>query len=236
MLEQLGDTGDDRQTSTDTRRPRSRPPTRHDDLDRDDDRREGEDDPATEDDAGRRPGADQTETPPRRRRAAGRQRNPGGGQTEAAARPRAAAIGRGAEAMSGDDLRPLRARRPPRLGRDVDRLPGDRPDPRAHGRGEDPRRAPLRRRALRRPLPPRGAGGREADPPQHRPGLRHRRRRRPPLHRHGVRRGQLGRAAAAAPGPARRRDRGRDRRPGLRRPRLRAPPGDHPPRRQARAT
>ena len=28
--------------------------------------------------------------------------------------------------------------------------------------------------ALRRPLPPRGARGREADPPQHRPGLRHR--------------------------------------------------------------
>ena len=50
---------------------------------------------------------------------------------------------------------------------------------------------------VRRPLPPRGARGREADPPEHRPGLRHRRRRRPPLHRHGVRRGQVGRPAAA---------------------------------------
>ena len=105
------------------------------------------------------------------------------------------------------DLRPLRARRPPRLGRHVDRLPGDRPRARAHGRGQDPRRAPLRRRQVRRPLPPRGARGREADPPQHRPGLRHRRRRRPPLHRHGVRRGQVGRPAAADEGPARRRGR-----------------------------
>ena len=50
---------------------------------------------------------------------------------------------------------------------------------------------------VRRPLPPRGAGGREADPPQHRPGLRHRRRRGPPLHRHGVRRGPLGGPAPA---------------------------------------
>ena len=33
-----------------------------------------------------------------------------------------------------------------------------------------------------------------------------------------------------------RRRRGRDRRPGLRRARVRPPPGDHPPRRQARAT
>ena len=56
----------------------------------------------------------------------------------------------------------------------------------------------------------------------------------PPLHRHGVRRGQVGRAAA----PARRRDAARhgrrDRRPVVRRARLRPPPGDHPPRRQAR--
>ena len=37
----------------------------------------------------------------------------------------------------------------------------------------------------------------------------------------------LQRVGALRPG------RGRDRRPGLRRPRVRAPPGDHPPRRQA---
>ena len=131
------------------------------------------------------------------------------------------------------DLRPLPDRGPPRLGRDVDRLPRHRHDPRAHRGGEDPRRAPLRRRALRRPLPPRGAGGREAGAPQHRPGLRHRQRRRPVLHRHGVRPRPLGRPAAAVRGQARPGDRGRDRRPGLRRPRLRPPPRDHPPRRQA---
>ena len=62
------------------------------------------------------------------------------------------------------------------------------------------------------------------------------RRRRPPLHRHGVRRGQVGRPAAADQGPPRRRRHRRDRDPGVRRARVRAPPGDHPPRRQARAT
>ena len=77
------------------------------------------------------------------------------------------------------DLRSLPDRGPPRLGRHVERLPRDRHDPRAHGRREDPRRAPLRRRALRRPVPARGARGGEARPPQHRPGLRHRQRRRP---------------------------------------------------------
>ena len=54
-----------------------------------------------------------------------------------------------------------------------------------------------------------------------------------PLHRHGVREGQVGRPAAPGGGQARPGDRGRDRRPGLRRPRLRPPPRDHPPRRQA---
>ena len=39
---------------------------------------------------------------------------------------------------------------------------------------------------------------------------------------------------APAPGAARLRGRGLDRRAGLRGPRVRAPPGDHPPRRQAR--
>ncbi len=45
--------------------------------------------------------------------------------------------------------------------------------------------------------------------------------------------GPLRRAAAAAPRAGRRRDGGGDRHAGLRRPRLRAPPRDHPPRRQA---
>ena len=132
------------------------------------------------------------------------------------------------------DLRPLPDRGPPRLRRDVERVPRDRHDPRADGRREDPRRAPLRRRALRRPLPPRGPRRREAGPPQHRPGLRHRQRLRPVLHRHGVREGQVGRPAAPVAGDARDRHRRRHRHPGLRRPRLRPPPRDHPPRRQAR--
>ena len=97
---------------------------------------------------------------------------PGGGGDGGTGGGRAAPV---AEADERDaDLRPLRARRPARLRRDVERLQGDRPGPRAHRRGEDPRRAPLRRREVRRPLPPRGARGREADPPEHRPGLRHR--------------------------------------------------------------
>ena len=37
-------------------------------------------------------------------------------------------------------------------------LQAQRPDPRADRRGEDPRRAPIRRRSLRRSVPPRGAG------------------------------------------------------------------------------
>ena len=103
----------------------------------------------------------------------------------------------GVAAGEHGDLRPLRARRPARLGRHVDGLPGDRPRARAHGRGQGARRAPLRRRQVRRPLSPRGARRREADPPEHRPGLRHRGRPWPPLHRHGVRRGQVGRPAPA---------------------------------------
>ena len=152
---------------------------------------------------------------------------------EAPRRPAAASARAGAP-DERDDLRSLRARRPPGLGRDVDRLPGHRPRARAHRGGQDPRRAPLRRRQVRRPLPPRGARGREADPPEHRPGLRHGRRHRPPLHRHGVRRGQVGRPAAADARAAGARRRGRDRDPVLRRARVRPPPGDHPPRRQAR--
>ncbi len=159
-------------------------------------------------------------------------------RSKAAAAPRRAGSGRarrrGANSGGGNPLRALRNGGAARLRRDVERLQGDRPDPRAHGRGEDPRRAPLRRRALRRPLPPRGAGGGEADPSQHRPGLRHRHRRRPPLHRHGVRLRPLRGADPAAARPGRAGDRGRDRDPGLRRARLRAPARDHPPRRQAR--
>ena len=46
--------------------------------------------------------------------------------------------------------------------------------------------------------------------------------------------GQSGAQLLQTQGRARPRGRGRDRRPGLRRARVRAPPGDHPPRRQAR--
>ena len=122
------------------------------------------------------------------------------GHRRALGRHRPRHCGREATDGGGHPLGALRARRPARLRRDVERLQGDRPGPRADGRGQGARRAPLRRRALRRTLPPRGAGGRQADPPQHRPGLRHRRRRRPPLHRHGVRRGALRRPGPAAAG------------------------------------
>ena len=62
-------------------------------------------------------------------------------------------------------------------------------DPGANRRGQDPGRAPLRRRSLRRALQARGAGRRQTRAPQHRPGLRHRQRQRPVLHRDGVRGG-----------------------------------------------
>ena len=147
------------------------------------------------------------EEPPKNRHVRNR---PRAGSAPAAKRAAATDGGRNA-------LGALRARRPARVGRDVERLQGQGPRPRADRRGQGARRAPLRRRALRRTLPSRGAGRRQTDPPQHRPGLRHRRRRQPPLHRHGVRRGPLRRPGPAAAGADRPGDRGRGRRPGLRR-------------------
>ena len=67
---------------------------------------------------------------------------------------------------------------------------------------------------LRRPVPPRGAGGRAPEPPEHRRRLRHGRRRRHAVHRHGVHRGPDARRLhelAAGGSPRRRRSRSRRR-------------------------
>ena len=87
--------------------------------------------------------------------------------------------GRGTEAADRD-RRPLPDRAPPRRRRHVDRLPGDRHRARAPRGGQAARRAPGRRRGLRRPLPPRGAGRGAPAAPEHRAGVRLRAGRREP--------------------------------------------------------
>ena len=81
---------------------------------------------------------------------------PAAARPEAAARPAVAAAPAPAARASAEagatdgrhrDLRALRAGRPARVGRHVDRLQGDRPGARADRRRQGARRAPLRRRA-----------------------------------------------------------------------------------------
>ena len=90
------------------------------------------------------------------------------------------------ESVSGWSLPRRGAHRIRRHGRG---LPRRRHGPRPHGRDQDPAPAVRPGRQLRRAVPPRGAGGRPAEPPQHRRHLRHRLRRRDAVHRDGVHRG-----------------------------------------------
>ena len=119
-------------------------------------------------------------------------------------------------------LEPLPARVEARQRRDVDRLPGGRRDARPPGRGQDHAPRDLRPAGPARALPPRGAGGRPALPPQPRRRDRRRRGRRPPLHRLRVRprADAEGADRRERPAAARRGDRLRDRD----RPRPRQPP------------
>ena len=85
-------------------------------------------------------------------------------------------------------LRPLPAGGEARQRRHVDRLPGPRRHARPAGRGQGHAPRDVRAGRPARALPPGGARGRQALPPQRRRGDRRRRGRRPPLHRLRVRR------------------------------------------------
>ena len=119
------------------------------------------------------------------------------------------------------------------IGRHVDGLPGPRHDARPPGRGQGDAPRDVRAGRPARALPPGGARGRQALPPQRRLGDRRGRGRRLPLHRLRVRRrgdaegaDQPGRRARRA-GGARLRDRDRPR------PHRRPRPQHGPPRHQA---
>ena len=174
----------------------------------------------------------QTREPrPRPRRPRGADADPDGGTARLRRRPRARGRRWPTDELFADRYR---ARPPPRGRRHGDRPARMRHAPGAPRGGQAARRAPGRGRELRLALPARGARRRAARAPQHRPGLRLRRRRGDgaPVHRHGVGRRPAARRSCASSGGSTGRRRQHPR-PGLPRARLRAPQGRRAPRRQA---
>ena len=134
---------------------------------------------------------------------------------------------------TGDHQRPLRAEQAHRARRHGRRVPRARPPARPPGRDQGAVPRVRHRPQLRRALPPRGPGGGQPQPPQHRQRLRLGQARRHVLHRHGVRPRPHARRHPAHQRARHRQAGGRDRQRGRRRARLRPRGRARPPRHQA---
>ena len=134
---------------------------------------------------------------------------------------------------TSDHQRSLRAQQAHRARRHGRRLPRARPAARPPGRHQGAVPRVRHRPQLRRALPPRGPGGGQPQPPEHRQRLRLGQARRHVLHRHGVRRRPHARRHPALQRPRHRQAGGGDRQRGGRGAELRPRGRPRAPRHQA---